>query len=143
MKAEAIDTNVLVRFLAWDEDEPKQTILSRDLAKRLEQEGTAIFVGFSVLMETVWVLSRAFSWSQDEIAIAVRALLENPQFVLEDGPLIQQACESMADRGLTFPDALIVSQAERAKALPVWTFDRRAKRDDPRFQPLQSADSAR
>jgi|SRR3954470_9748852 predicted nucleic-acid-binding protein len=60
----AIDTNVVVRFLT--RDEPKQSALADDCIAQ------GIFVSDSVLMETEWVLRRAFGWQRARINYAFR-----------------------------------------------------------------------
>ena len=63
----AIDTNVVVRFLT--REEPTQSALADDCI------GRGVFVSDSVLMETEWVLRKAFGWQRARINHALRKFL--------------------------------------------------------------------
>jgi predicted nucleic-acid-binding protein len=63
----AIDTNVVVRFLT--RDEPKQSALADGCV------GEGVFVSDSVLMETEWVLRRAYGWQRARINHALRTFV--------------------------------------------------------------------
>jgi predicted nucleic-acid-binding protein len=63
----AIDTNIVVRFMT--RDEAKQSGLAADCIER------GVFVSDSVLMETEWVLRKAFGWGRARINHALRAFV--------------------------------------------------------------------
>src|ERR1043165_4703700 len=63
----AIDTNVVVRFFTRDES-AQSTLADECIAK-------GVFVSDSVLMETEWVLRKAFGWQRARINHALRKFL--------------------------------------------------------------------
>jgi predicted nucleic-acid-binding protein len=67
----AVDTNVLVRFLTRD-DAPQA-----DRAVRCMRHAEVLVLD-TVLLETVWVLTSAYSFSRSEISVALRRLLGLP-----------------------------------------------------------------
>jgi len=73
----AVDTNVVVRLLTGDETKQFED------AKRCFASGE-IFVPDSVLLETVWVLAAAYSFSREQIATALRQLLGLANVQVED-----------------------------------------------------------
>jgi predicted nucleic-acid-binding protein len=111
----AIDTNVLVRFLTADD--PQQFRRARKL-----MEGGGVFVPKTVLLETEWVLRRAYDLSRAEVGRAFEALAGAAEVDLEDGSEIRPAL-AWFHAGLDFADALHI--ASRGNAAEFLTFDKR------------------
>lgn len=110
----AVDTNVVVRFLA--EDDKVQT----DRAEAVLRRG-AILVPKTVLLETEWVLRAAYGIPSAEIAAALRRLLGLAGVTAEDPPAAARAL-AWYEGGLDFADALHL--ASSAEASRFATFDR-------------------
>jgi predicted nucleic-acid-binding protein len=126
----ALDTNVLVRYLTWDDD-----IQSPLSAKAIEDAETVV-VSAIVLCETVWVLERAYKLKAEEIAKTLRAFVES-ETVQVDRPLAEAGLAAL-ERGGDFADGLILFEADRAKVDQLVTFDQQfAKRaKSPRLRVL-------
>jgi len=111
----AVDTNVLVRYLTWDDEEQATE------AARVIEGADAIVVPTIVLCELVRVLKRAYRYAGPEIIgilrrlVAVRALeLERPA---------AEAGIAMLARGGDFADGVVRHEADRAKCDRLVTFD--------------------
>jgi predicted nucleic-acid-binding protein len=76
----AVDTNLLVRILADDPDQPTQVDAARTLAIQSQQ----VFVPLIVQVETVWVLESGYGLSRETVIQALEHLEVNQAFVLED-----------------------------------------------------------
>ena len=111
----ALDTNVLVRYLTWDDD-----IQSPLSAKAIEGAETVV-VSSVVLCETVWVLERAYKLKGKEIAKTLKDFVES-ETIEVDRPLAEAGLAAL-DRGGDFADGLILFEAERAKVDHLVTFD--------------------
>ncbi|HEX2764863.1 MAG TPA: type II toxin-antitoxin system VapC family toxin, partial [Allosphingosinicella sp.] len=111
----AIDTNVVVRFLAND-DEAQAT-----RARRLIAAGD-IFVATTVLLESEWVLRTAYGLSNDRVVQALRRLAGLRGVTLEDPALAARAL-NLAEQGLDFADALHLGRAQGCTAF--MSFDRK------------------
>jgi predicted nucleic-acid-binding protein len=119
-----LDTNVVVRFMAQD-DEVQSPIATR-LMSRLSKERPG-FVSAVVLAEITWVLSRAYKASREDIANAVEGLLRSAELVVENADAAYRALGLYRlARGLDFADAFIAQTAALAGAGETVTFDRRA-----------------
>ena len=69
-----LDTNILVRYLA--QDDPVQSPLATDIVEfRLTEENPG-FISIVAMVETVWVLDRAYGLADDEIAAALERMLQ-------------------------------------------------------------------
>lgn len=111
----AIDTNLIVRYLTADH--PEQSPQAKALI-----DGTDVFVGTTVLLETEWVLRSAYGFSARQLVAAVRAFAGLPHVGLEDPALIARALDWM-ERGMDFADALHLGRAAHCAAFI--SFDRR------------------
>jgi len=111
----ALDTNVLVRYLTWDDD-----IQSPLSAKAIEDAETVV-VSAIVLCETVWVLERAYQLKAKQIANTLRAFVE-AETVAVDRPLAEAGLAAL-ERGGDFADGLILFEADHAKVDQLVTFD--------------------
>jgi len=119
----ALDTNVLVRYLTWDDD------IQSPLAAKTIEDAETVVVSAIVLCETVWVLERAYKLKAKEIAKTLREFVES-ETVAVDRPLAEAGLAALESGG-DFADGLILFEADRAKVDQSVTFDqqfaRRAK----------------
>ena len=113
----AIDTNVLVRLIARDDD------AQVDLAEAFVAKGA--WVTMLTLAETMWVLDSVYERSPEQIAIAVDMLLSHEQLVVERGDVVAAALDQFrAKPRAEFRDCLMLEIARGAGHLPLGTFDR-------------------
>ena len=119
-----LDTNVVIRFLAQD-DEVQSPIATRFIS-RLSREKPG-FVSSVVLAEIAWVLSRAYKASREDIARAVEGLLRSTELIIENTEAAYRALGIyQASTSAEFADALIAQTAALAGARQTVTFDRSA-----------------
>jgi len=118
-----LDTNVLVRFLV--DDDPEQGRAARALFDRLT-EGDPGFLSREVMIETVWVLERAYRFDRAQIAGALSGMLDAAELVIEAGEDIALALERYRKGGAGMADHMIRIAADRAGCATVYTFDRKA-----------------
>ncbi len=119
-----LDTNVVVRFLAQD-DETQSPIATRFIA-RLSRERPG-FISSIVLAEITWVLARAYKASRDDIARAVEGLLRSAELIVENTDAAYRALGIYrASQSGEFADALIAQTAALAGAGETVTFDQNA-----------------
>jgi predicted nucleic-acid-binding protein len=109
----AIDTNVLIRAIVLDE--PDQ---AADATRLLTDH--ICFVARSVVQEVVWVLAKSYRFGTADIGLAIEALTQSEQIVLEDEPLILQALD-WYKKGIDFADAIHLGAAQGCARLA--TFD--------------------
>ena len=134
----AVDTNVLLRYLLWDDD--KQAAK----ADRLINGATSVLITDVVLTETLWTLKgKKYSLDKTAIINVLNSLFEEPNICFEDAQAMWQALNDYRQakpvrsgnkmKQADFPDALIVNKAksyamEKGETLNgVYTFDRAAQ----------------
>lgn len=120
----AIDTNVLVRLIARDDD--KQVAAAEAFVK------PGAWVSHVVLVETTWVLESVYDVDAARIADGIEMLLGHEHVVLQDAGTVEAALDQFRRRpALGFSDCLVVEIARKAGHVPLGTFDKAlAKLDD-------------
>ena len=121
----ALDTNVLVRLVLYD-DEAQARAVER-LFIRARREQTPLFVADVVLCELVWVLTRRSGLSRADIANALDRLLRTELVVVADAATAENALAAYRAGKGDFADYLIREQSRAAAVTEVVTFDRALK----------------
>lgn len=134
----AIDTNVLLRYLLWDD----KTQAAK--ADRLINGSTPVLITDVVLAETLWTLKgKKYKLDKTAMIDVLNSLFEEPNICFEDGQTVWRALNDYRQakpvkvgnkkKEAGFPDALIVNKAkfyamEKGEVLNgVYTFARAAQ----------------
>jgi predicted nucleic-acid-binding protein len=121
-----LDTNVLVRYFA--QDDPVQSNKATDLIERRVSERDPGFISIVAMVETVWVLQRAYSLGDLAIATVIERTLQADALVVENEQEVFTAMVALKDGQGSFADALIGALGATAGCVTTVTFDRRASR---------------
>ena len=111
---QAIDTNVVVRYLTGDD--PEQAAKARDVI-----DTGGVFVSTTVLLECEWVLRSVYGLSGDDVAAAMKAFSGLPGVTVESPYLLREALDR-AEKGMDFADALHLGAAAHCETM--LTFER-------------------
>ena len=111
----AVDTNVIVRYLTSDDAE--QFARASALIHHAD-----VYVSTTVLLETEWVLRRAYRFSRERIVAALAAFAGLPRVTLEDPALTGRALD-WTRQGMDFVDSLHLAKAAGCEVFI--TFDQR------------------
>jgi predicted nucleic-acid-binding protein len=112
----AVDTNVLVRYLTWD-DEAEAVAAAQAI-----ESAETIVISTIVLCELVWVLRRAYRYAGAEIMDSVRRLVASRNVEVERAAA-ETGLAIMA-RGGDFADGVVRYKTARAGCRSLVTFDR-------------------
>jgi predicted nucleic-acid-binding protein len=121
-----LDTNILVRYLT--QDDPVQSAKATEIFERRLSEANPGFVSIVAMVETVWVLERAYGLAADEIAAAVERMLQTDVLVLQNEQDVFTAMIALKQGRGSFADAVIAALGARAKCSCTLTFDLKALR---------------
>jgi predicted nucleic-acid-binding protein len=114
----AADTNVIVRILTRDDD--RQVPIADAFIAR------GAWVSHLVLVESAWVLGRAYNLGHAEIATAIEMLLNHKTISLQDADTVAAALDQYRRRpSIGFADCLVIEIARKAGHLPLVTFDKK------------------
>jgi predicted nucleic-acid-binding protein len=121
-----LDTNILVRYLTLDD--PAQSAKATEILERRLTLKNPGFVSVVVIVETVWVLDRAYGLSAQEIATAVERLLQVEVLTIANEQEVFTAMVALKQGRGSFADALIAELGARAGCTRTLTFDQKAGR---------------
>jgi predicted nucleic-acid-binding protein len=121
-----LDTNILVRYLTHDD--PVQSPKATEIFERRLTPRNPGFVSLVAMVETVWVLDRAYGLTAREIANAVERMLQVEVLVIEHEQQVFSAMIAMKQGQGSFADALIAELGARAGCTRTLTFDQKATR---------------
>lgn len=127
----AVDTNVLLRFIA--RDDPRQFDAAAAFLKARTTEDPA-FISLIVVAELVWTLRRRYRYPREDVNAVIGALLESAEVVFEDEPYLSALFASQP--GGDISDHLIARCAMRAGCTAVATFDLDAAKSVPSMELL-------
>ncbi len=121
-----LDTNILIRYLTQDDaaQSPKATEI---IESRLSEVNPG-FVSVVAMVETVWVLDRAYGFASPQIAAAVERMLQIEVLVIENEQEVFAAMVALKQGRGSFADALITELGARAGCIHTLTFDNKALR---------------
>lgn len=114
----ALDTNVLVRYLAQDDDAQFQKVL-----RMLDRKRAIFFVCDLVLAETDWVLRSLYDWSSGEVADAFARLTTIHNLTFENETRLRSSFKALRE-GADLADELIVRTCRDYGAKAFATFDK-------------------
>ena len=114
------DTNILVRLIMADDEAQ-----NRVAAKTMES-ASLVAISINSLCEFAWVLDRHYAVSRDEIARAIRRLIETNNVVV-NRPAVEAGL-SMLDAGGDFADGVIDFEGRWLGGETFVSFDKKAIR---------------
>ena len=123
----AIDTNVLVRFLVCDDQ--SMTERARRIFEHARDESEPLLVTTLVLLETLWVLRSFYDFSRDAIIDAVKKLGALHAISFESQSVLYSFIEEAASVNTDLAGILIGLQAKAAGPETTMTFDRKAAKN--------------
>jgi len=118
----ALDTNVLARAIAAEEDADATTRAQRKRAQALLSSGRQLFVPVTVIEELEWVLRGAYGMPPDDIAAVFEDMLAVENLTVDRAAAVGQAL-AWYRQGVDFSDALHLAQSGLCDGLA--TFDAR------------------
>jgi len=121
-----LDTNVLIRYLT--QDDPVQSAQATQFLERRLTPKKPGFVSVVAIVETVWVLDRAYGLTAQEIATIVERLLQVEVLAIENEQEVFTAMVVLKQGRGSFADALIAELGARAGCTRTLTFDSKALR---------------
>jgi len=123
----ALDTNILVRWLANDDAKQCATVLR--LFDAVINKGERLFVTVTVMLEVEWVLRTRYHYDRQMVTAALNALLDVTELEFQIEPALEQALWLFKQTGSRdFADCLHIALASQTGQGPLLTFDDRASK---------------
>ena len=119
----ALDTNVLLRYIA--QDDVRQAAAATRLIEQTLNPAKRGLVSLVALLEAVWVMESRYAADAPTVAAILADLLDTASLEVQDATAVNAAVQRYARGGVDLHDCLIVSLAAQRKARVV-TFDAKA-----------------
>ncbi|MBG0797958.1 type II toxin-antitoxin system VapC family toxin [Methylocystis sp. L43] len=119
----ALDTNVLVRYLAQDDREQAKAA-TRFIEEALTA-GDPGFISAIVLCEIIWVLESRYDLKRTEVVSIIKALLDTRQIVIGEANAVRAALNHSS---VDLVDAIIHEVGRSRQCQRTVTFDRKFAR---------------
>jgi predicted nucleic-acid-binding protein len=120
-----LDSNVIVRYAV--RDDPQQAAQADAVFDGLSVEAPG-YVSVAALVETVWVLARAYRFPRASVLAFIGRLIESADLVFDHGEAVRRAVRmALAKASVDLPDAIIAQVGLDAGCAATVTFDRRAR----------------
>lgn len=120
----SVDTNVLVRLVA--QDDPLQAQAVDRLFARHAKKSEMLMVPITVVLELEWVLRSRLSQTKAQVLETIEALLTVVELSFEAEDAVEQALLDYRDGSADFGECLHLALARKGRALPFYTFDKKA-----------------
>jgi predicted nucleic-acid-binding protein len=114
-----LDTNVIVRYLA--QDDPRQAAAASELIEGLSEHDPG-FVSIVTVIETFWVLRRAYQVPDVEVRRLLRGLVDAGELIVQHSDEVSRVLDRPGD----FADGLVAVFGAVAGCDYTATFDRKA-----------------
>lgn len=114
----ALDTNVLVRYLAQDDEWQFQKVL-----QLLNRKRAHFFICNLVLAETDWVLRSLYDWTSEDVADAFSRLTTIHNLTFENEARLRSSLKALRE-GADLADELILRTCRDHGAKAFATFDK-------------------
>lgn len=121
-----LDTNILIRYLTLDD--PVQSAQATEIIEQKLSVANPGFISIVTIAEIVWVLDRAYGFTDMEIAAAIERMLQVEVLIVEDRKEVFVATVALKQGRAAFADALIAELGVRAGCSHTLTFDKKALR---------------
>ena len=117
-KVVSVDTNIMLRLLL--NDVPEQTKKAEGLVA-----GHICQVADLALTETVFVLEKIYNMSREDVAANIYTIIRNPHFNCNRAIFEKVLPIYEANTSVSINDCLLATYADKTKALPLYTFDKK------------------
>ncbi len=118
-----LDTNVLVRYIAQDDEE--QTKQASALIDSLSDKNPG-FITLVSIIELTWVMQGSYKATKNEITAILHKLLRTRELVVENVETVLKALHIYTHSSADFSDCLIERSAHNAHCIYTMTFDIKA-----------------
>ena len=118
----ALDTNVLLRYVL--DDDARQSALATAVIHRASAGDESLFLSDIVVCEAVWVLSKGYKFTREEIVVLLRDLFRARHIEFRATDELSRALDAYESGKGDFTDYLIREHARAAACENVVTFDK-------------------
>ena len=118
-----IDTNIFLRFLVFDNQNPHLSKKAKEIIKGIKDRRITVWTNILVISEIIFVLEKTYKENKHDIAQKLKRLLLLSNILLEDKPIILSALKTYAVYHIDFEDAYSYQQMKLLGSKSIYSFD--------------------
>ena len=137
-----LDTNIILRLLTGDDPAKQQA--SAALFEKIEKGELTVHAPVTVIADAVYVLSKVYKKSRQDIHAALTPLVSLKQFKVSNRRMLLRALTIFATHGIDFSDAILKAVMEHDRATALYSYDTDFDRfsDISRIEPQSNKQAA-
>lgn len=116
-----LDTNIILRYLAWDE--PKKARKCETLFKRATESKEVLYTTTLVIAEVIWTLEKAYKLPKSEIVTHIQRILNTPNIELDEKDILLAAVGLYELKEIDFIDAYNAISMETKDIDSLYSYD--------------------
>lgn len=124
MKTTFIDTNIVIRALAKDKDNPEMGKTSRELLLRVRDGVEVVIAPIALIFEAVYVLEKQYSFPREDIRDSLSQIIKLPGFKIENKTVIFDALDTYVSKNIPFVDAIMIATVKSSDISEIYSFDK-------------------
>ena len=117
-----LDTNVILRYLTWDDSEKAKKV--EGLFKRIAKGEESLYTTILVINEVMWALEKSYKLPKSEIIDYTKHILNTPNLHLEDKELLLEAINLYELENIDFIDAYNAIFMETKGINSIYSYDK-------------------
>lgn len=132
-----LDTNVIIRYLT--QDDARQSHLANKVINEAIEKGNLLWISHLTLVETIWVLERAYKTSKIQMIEVIHILLQTEELILEKHDIVWRSLQDYKScKSVGFADCLIGRSNVSNDCQYTYTFDKEVSKELGTFQLLKN-----
>lgn len=120
-----IDTNVIIRFLLFDEKNPELSKLAKKIFSRASKGKIHLFINDIVVSEVCYVLEGVYKISKIKIAESISDILNLQNISVENDNIIYTSLEIYSRNNCDFEDAYLYTNMLASGCNKIFSFDKK------------------
>lgn len=109
-KIKTIDTNVIIRFLVWDDKSLYKK--SRKIFEEIENQEIEVYISEWVILECLYALTKFYSIDKKDVVDKLKMILFLDNVINPDKLEIIEALSLVVYENIDFVDALLITKAK-------------------------------
>lgn len=116
-----LDTNIILRYLTWDE--PKKARKCEILFKKAAKGKEVLYTTTLVITEVIWTLEKSYKLPKSEIVTHIQKILNTPNIDLDEKDILLAAVGLYGLKKIDFIDAYNAISMQTKDIDSIYSYD--------------------
>lgn len=116
-----LDTNIILRYLTWDD--PKRAKKCESLFKRAVEGKEILYTTTLVIVEIIWALEKAYKLPKNEVITYIQKILNTSNIIIDEKDILLAAIGLYELKKIDFVDAYNAVSMEAKSIESIYSYD--------------------